>query len=947
LARLGREPSRAWAARPSVADRGAIVGRGSHVSALDEALRAVKRDEAVVACVHGSSGSGKSTLTQWFTRNRLPANTVLLQSRCYPRESVPYNALDGIVEQLSVHLHSLAAKDLWQYLPQHLSALVQVFPVLNWLADTRASGAPEAGGPDPIQVRRDAFDALRDVLRRLAANRPLVLVVDDLQWGDAESALALEELLRQPEQPGALVIASFRTEDIASEPFLQSLIDRARRRDTGLQVREIELGPLADHDSRELATRLVVDAPGARAAIDDIVRESGGVPFLIELLSRYVSTAPATVAGRAVTVDEMIAAALGDLPDGCRGFMEAVTVAARPIDLAVAREAAGVVEDERRLVGVLQRAYLLRPAGSAASIEPYHDHIRTTLFRQIPSSRLKAIHLRLATAMESHGIQEPETLSEHYFEGGDRALAATHAGRAAMAAGRQLAFERAATLYRRALELRPEAPERPQWQVGLADALANAGRGVDAAHAYLAAGSDTGVDAAAMHRAAADQLLRCGHIREGLAVVGTLAAEAGLGTHRMRMATIARVMVRRAALSVKDWRFTERPAHTIDPALLMRIDLGLTLAAGLARVDGVRAAGYQSLAATLALAAGEPVRVARAMLGEAAFRCLRGAPTFRETQDLLSRATALADRLQQPYLNGLVHLVRCMAFAHIGQFAAAFPNAERGEHIFRHQCVGVWRDIDLAQAYTMLSLYYLGDLVELGRRVPRRLQEAKDHDDHYAVADALGVPNILWLVRDDVGGARGALADIRQPKGADQLDWPDWLRLFSETQADLYAGQPLRALERIEAGLRGFAGATIMWVQSTRIEAAHLHARCALAAASQATNGRAVLATARRSARRLRHERVAWADAFADLVAAGAADHSEHPAAVDLTARALERLESCGFMLYAAAARRRFGALVGGTTGQQAIAAADSWMNAQGVVSPVRMTSMLAPGFRD
>jgi hypothetical protein len=947
LARLGRQPRRTWAAGTGVVGRGAMIGRGSQLRALEEALRDVKPNHAVVACLHGSSGSGKSTLMQWFSSNRLPAKALLLQSRCYVRESVPYKALDGIIEQLSWHLHSLPAKDLSRYLPQRVSALVHVFPVLDWLVEARSKGAPAAGGLDPIQVRRDAFDALREVLRRLATDRPLVLIVDDLQWGDAESALALEELLGQPGQPGALIIVSFRTEDITHEPFLQSLIDRARGGDTWLQVREIELGPLADDESRELAARFIADVPASEANIDEIVKESRGVPFLVELLARYVSTAAGTVSRRSVTVDDMIAAALRDLPDGCRDFMEAVTVAARPIDSKVVGEAAGVVGDERRLVGALQGAYLLRPAGSPATVEPYHDRIRNTLLRQMPSTRLAAIHLSLARAMETRGIDEPETLSEHYLEAGERGLAATHAARAAVMAGRKLAFERAATLYRRALELGPEADDHPLWHVGLADALASAGRGVEAAGAYLSAATIAGVDTAAMHRAAADQLLRCGHIQEGLAVVDTLAADARFGAHRRRLITIARVLLRRAWLRLRGWRFTERPEHTIDPARLTRIDLGLTLAAGLARVDGIRAADYQSFAATLALEAGEPVRVAHAMLGEAAFRCLGGSRTRRETQSLLSRAAALADRLQHPHLNGLVHLVRCMAFAHNGQFAAARQEAERGEHIFRQQCVGVWRDIDLAQAYTMLSLYYLGELAELGRRVPRRLQEAKDHDDYYAAADATGRPNILWLAQDDVRGARDALADIRQPDAAHQLDWPDWLRLFAETQADLYAGQPMSAWKRLKAESFGLARTTVMWVQSTRIEAAHLRARCALAAAGQVTDARPFLEEARRGARRLRREQASWADAFADLIAAAAADHMKQTAAVDLTARALERLELCGLLLYAAAVRRRYGALVGGASGQQAIEAADAWMKTQGVVAPVRMTAMLAPGFRD
>ncbi len=643
----------------------------------------------------------------------------------------------------------------------------------------------------------------------------------------------------------------------------------------------------------------------------------------------------------------MVTAALTHLPDGCRDLLEAVMVAGRPIDTMVVREAAGVAGNERRLVGALQGAYLLRPAGSAATVEPYHDRLREAVVSKLPASRLSEIHLRLARAMESRGTDEPETLSEHYLKGGERGLAAMHSARAASAASRKLAFERAATLYRRALELTPDATAHAAWEVGLADTLANAGRGVEAARAYLHAATIPGVDAAAMHRAAADHLLRCGHVQEGLAVVDRLAADAGLGVQRSRMATLARVIVSRGVLRLKDWRFTERAENEIDQSQLMRIDLGITIGAGLARVDGLRAADYHALAARHALAAGEPVRVTHAMLGEAAFGCLRDGRTLPATLRLIDRAATSAGRLQKPHLDGLIHLVRCMAYAHAGQFTAARPEAQRAEDIFRSRCVGVWRDIDLAQAYTLLSLYYLGELGELGRLVPHRLMEARDHDDRYAAADAIGRPSILWLARDDVAGARAALVDIRQPDSARQLDWPDYLRLFAETQVDLYAGAPASAWERIQAGSSSLARTTIALVQSTRIEAVHLRARCALAAAGGAANGRDLLQEAGRASRRLRGERVPWAEALADLVGAAVAARSGQASSVGLAARACERLQACGLGLYAAAARRRHGVLLGGDAGRAVIEAADAWMNRQGIVSPERMTALLAPGFRD
>ena len=109
--------------------------------------------------------------------------------------------------------------------------------------------------------------------------------------------------------------------------------------------------------------------------------------------------------------------------------------------------------------------------------------------------------------------------------------------------------------------------------------------------------------------------------------------------------------------------------------------------------------------------------------------------------------------------------------------------------------------------------------------------------------------------------------------------------------------------------------------------------------------GQGLFTEAGRGARRLRRERVAWAVALADLIDAGIAGQLGRSSALDLTCRALEGFESCGLGLYAAAARRRHGVLLGGDAGRQAIDSADAWMQRQGIAAPAKMTAMLAPGF--
>src|SRR5439155_16775448 len=189
-------------------------------------------------------------------------------------------------------------------------------------------------------------------------------------------------------------------------------------------------------------------------------------------------------------LDEVLWERIQRQPEDAQRLLGVVAVSGRPIRQALAFQATELGAGARGALASLRTARLIRCIGQTQhdEIEIYHDRIRETVVAHLPSDRLRWHHERLALVLSTAGPVDPEVLAGHYRGAGDSARACDYYSRGADQAAAALAFEHAAQLYRIALELHPgpAGQARSLWK-RLGDALTNAGRGAEAAQAYLTA----------------------------------------------------------------------------------------------------------------------------------------------------------------------------------------------------------------------------------------------------------------------------------------------------------------------------------------------------------------------------------------------------------------------------------------------------------------------------
>ena len=300
------------------------------------------------------------------------------------------------------------------------------------------AGGRLAAAVDEESKPFDIAEALLDELRR----RPTVVVLEDLHWADEASLDVVRIVSRKVDRVGALVVASYRDDDLdAGHPFRRVLGELARERSVG----RMRVERLSEASVGLLATRHDVDA-------SELYRLTGGNPFFV------TETLAGPAAGIPETVRDAVLARVSRLPGPAQGLLEAVAVGSRPTELWLLE---ALAPDELPALEACLGAGML--TADRESVAFRHELARVAVEESVAPDRWRALQRAALAALSAPpgGARDLARLAHHADAAGDAEAVIRFAPAAAERAAAVGAHREAAAQHDRALRyadgLVPEA----------------------------------------------------------------------------------------------------------------------------------------------------------------------------------------------------------------------------------------------------------------------------------------------------------------------------------------------------------------------------------------------------------------------------------------------------------------------------------------------------------
>ena len=400
-------------AAPAVRSSGRpFVGRVHELAVLHEALEEAVAGRGGLVLIAGEPGIGKSRLADALAERARAAGARVLVGRCWEAGGAP--AYWPWAQALREYLHGTDAATLAAHAGAGAADLAQMLPELR----ERLSGLPPPSTLEPELARFRLFDAAAELLRNAAAERPIVLVLDDLHAADPPSLLLLRFVARTLATARLLVVCAFR--DVAPDPapeVAEALAEVAREPGT----RRIALRGLTGPEVAEYLA-LAAPEPVDPEVAEAVHERTEGNPLFVGELARLLALDGATGTGVPRGIREAIDRRLARLDEPSRRLLGLAAVLGREFRLDVLA-ALGDVPDDALLAwldGVVAAGVVAESPGTPGRVRFEHVLFRDALYEGLSAARRVRLHGRVMSVLDGFG-DDPAGLAAHALAAGDPA----------------------------------------------------------------------------------------------------------------------------------------------------------------------------------------------------------------------------------------------------------------------------------------------------------------------------------------------------------------------------------------------------------------------------------------------------------------------------------------------------------------------------------------------
>ncbi|WP_091060101.1 helix-turn-helix transcriptional regulator [Micromonospora humi] len=425
-----------------------LVGRQPELAALGGALARARGGDPTTVLVGGEAGVGKTRLLEEFGGHVATTGARVLVGQCLElgEAGLPFAPFAAALRDVLRHDGPAAFAG-------YEAEFARLLPEL-----ARMPAAAPAGPALPDSPRGYLFDLVAELFRRIAEERPLVLVIEDLHWADRSTRDLIGFLVRAARATRLLVVCTYRTDELHRghplRPFLAEL-DRVRG------VDRIELARLDRDGTAAVLADLLGVEPSARA-VDDVHDRTQGNPFFIEELA--AAGDPVGCAVLPETLRDLLLARVDRLPEPAQRVLRIAAAGGTRFSHQLVAEVAGLPEAE------LEDALRAAVAGQLVVADPDGDYeFRHALVREavhddlLPGEHAR-LHARYAAAIEAqpHLVaagRAPAEVAHHWYAAHDHPRALTTARAAAAAAAERSAYAEQSRLLERVLELWELVPD--------------------------------------------------------------------------------------------------------------------------------------------------------------------------------------------------------------------------------------------------------------------------------------------------------------------------------------------------------------------------------------------------------------------------------------------------------------------------------------------------------